>query len=253
MGLPLDPPLARQRVLVTGGGRGIGRGIAEAMAAAGAQVALASRTLEQVEQVASGIERASAHVFDVTDIARIPTLIDEAETALDGGITTVVHAAGTQHRQRAEEFDLNAFRRVIEVNLVAPFALSQEIGRRQLERGSGGQHIFIGSLTSFISMPQISAYGASKAGILGLVRSLSSEWSGAGIRVNGIAPGYIHTELTQAVFANEEWRRANLQRIPMHRFGDPSDIAGVAVFLASEASGYITGQMLPVDGGWLAA
>lgn len=253
MDTPFDRPLDGQRALVTGGGRGIGRGIAEAMAAAGARVAVASRTREQVERAAAEIDGASGHVFDVADFAGIPAFVDGVEAALGGGITTVVHAAGAQHRQRAEEFDLDAFRHVIEVNLIAPFALSQEIGRRQLEAESGGQHIFIGSLTSFISVPQISAYGASKSGVLGLVRSLSSEWSHAGIRVNGIAPGYIRTELTEAVFTDEDRRRTNLARIPMHRFGEPSDIAGVAVFLASKASGYVTGQMLPVDGGWLAA
>lgn len=253
MDASLAQPLAQRRVLITGGGRGIGRGIAEAMSAAGAKVALVSRTREQVERAAAEIEGASAHAFDVSDTAGIPALVDEVEAALGGELTTVVHGAGAQHRQAAEEFDLEAFRRIIDVNLIAPFALTQEIARRQLERQSGGQHIFIGSLTSFISMPQISAYGASKSGILGLVRSLSTEWAGSGIRVNGIAPGYIRTELTEAVFADEERRRINLSRIPMDRFGEPSDIGSVAVFLASDASGYISGQLLPVDGGWLAA
>lgn len=247
------PLLAHRRVLITGGSRGLGRGIAEAMAAAGARVALAARTQEQVERTAVEIEGASGHVFDVADFDGIPAFLGEVEEALGGGITTVVHAAGTQHRQRAEEFDIAAFRRVVDVNLVAPFALTREIARRQLERGEEGQHIFIGSLTSFISMPEIPAYGASKSGVLGLVRSLSSEWAGRGIRVNGIAPGYIRTELTEAVFADEDRRRANLSRIPMGRFGEPSDIGAVAVFLASDASGYVTGHMLPVDGGWLAA
>lgn len=209
---PPEPPLAGRRVLVTGGSRGLGRGIAEAMAGAGARVAIASRTREQVDRAAAEIAGSTGHVFDVSDIAGIPALVDEVEAALGGDLSTVVHAAGTQHRQPAEEFDIEAFRRVLEVNLVAPFALSQEIGRRQLERESGGQHIF-----------------------------------------NGIAPGYFRTELTEAVFADEEWRRSSLGRIPMARFGEASDVGGVAVFLASEAAGYVTGQMLPVDGGWLAA
>ncbi|XPP26917.1 MAG: SDR family NAD(P)-dependent oxidoreductase [Leucobacter sp.] len=209
---PPEPPLAGRRVLVTGGSRGLGRGIAEAMAGAGARVAIASRTREQVDRAAAEIPGATGHVFDVGDIAGIPALVDEVEAALGGGLSTVVHAAGTQHRQPAEDFDIEAFRRVLEVNLVAPFALSQEIGRRQLDRESGGQHIFI-----------------------------------------GIAPGYFRAELTEAVFADEEWRRSSLGRIPMARFGEASDVGGVAVFLASEAAGYVTGQMLPVDGGWLAA
>lgn len=245
--------LSGRRVLVTGGSRGLGRGIAEAMAAAGARVAIASRTREQVEQAAAQIDGATRHVFDVAEVERIPALIDDVEAALGGELTTVVHAAGTQHRQAAEEFDIEAFRRVLEVNLVAPFALSQEIARRQFAQGTEGQHIFIGSLTSFISVPQVSAYGASKSGVFGLIRSLSTEWSARGIRVNGIAPGYFHTELTEAVFADEARRATNLARIPMGRFGEASDIGQVAVFLASDASGYVTGQLLPVDGGWLAA
>jgi NAD(P)-dependent dehydrogenase (short-subunit alcohol dehydrogenase family) len=168
-------------------------------------------------------------------------------------VTTVVHAAGIHARHKAEDFDLAVWRGVIEVNLVAPFALSQEIGRRQLAGGRSGQHIFIGSLTSFISIPETSAYTASKSGVFGVVRSLSQEWSGRGIRVNGIAPGYVRTELTEVVFADAERSARNLSRIPMGRFGEPDDIAQVAVFLASPQSGYITGQMLPVDGGWLSA
>lgn len=248
-----DRSLEHRRVLITGGSRGLGRGIAEAMSAAGAKVALVSRTRSQVDQAAAAIQNASAHAFDVSNVGAIPALIDEVEESLGGALTTVVHAAGIQHRQRAEQFDLAEFRRVIDVNLIAPFALSQEIARRQLDRETEGQHIFIGSLTSFISMPEIAAYGASKSGVFGLVRSLNSEWSARGIRVNGLAPGYIRTELTEAVFANEDRRAANLARIPMGQFGTPDDIGSVAVFLASDASRYVGGHMIPVDGGWLAA
>lgn len=245
--------LTGKRVLITGGSRGLGRGVAEAMASAGAQVAIAARSQEQVARTAQEIEGVSGHVFDIVDYERIPELLAEVEGALDGPITSVVHSAGVQHRQPAEDFDLDAFRKVIEVNLVAPFALTQAIARRQLELEIGGEHVFIGSLTSFISMPGIAGYGAAKSGVYGLVRSLSSEWAGRGIRVNGIAPGYIRTELTEAVFADEDWQRVNLARIPQGRFGEAADIGGAAVFLVSSASGHVTGHMLPVDGGWLAA
>jgi len=139
------------------------------------------------------------------------------------------------------------------VNLTGPFALTQHIAKRQLDLGTGGEHLFIGSLTSFISMRGIAGYGAAKSGVYGLVRALSTEWSARGIRVNGIAPGYIRTDLTEAVFADEEWRRVHLARIPQGRFGEAGDIGGAAVFLVSPLAAHITGHMLPVDGGWLAA
>ena len=245
--------LAKRSVLVTGAGRGIGLGIATALAEAGAKVAMVSRTESQLIEAAAKLPRAVALPFDVSDFAGIAGLVDKAEELLGGPLTSVVHAAGIQARHKAEEFDLEVWRRVIDVNLVAPFALSQEIGKRQLEAGLESQHVFIGSLTSFISIPETSAYTASKSGVFGVVRSLSQEWSGRGIRVNGIAPGYVRTELTEAVFADEERSMRNLSRIPMGRFGQPEDIASVAVFLISDQSAYVTGQMIPVDGGWMSA
>lgn len=240
-------------VLVTGAGRGIGLGIASAMATAGAKVAMVSRSADQLEEASRGVPDSLAMPFDVSEFSGLPELVDGIEAHYGAAVTTVVHAAGIHARHKAEDFDLDVWRKVIEVNLVAPFALSQEIGRRQLAAGQPGQHIFIGSLTSFISIPETSAYTASKSGVFGVVRSLSQEWSGRGIRVNGIAPGYVRTELTEVVFADPERSTQNLSRIPMGRFGVPDDIAQVAVFLASPQSAYVTGQMLPVDGGWLSA
>ena len=245
--------LANRSVLVTGAGRGIGLGIARALAESGAKVAMVSRTESQLVEAAEKIPGAVALPFDVADFAGIAGLVDRAEDLLGTPLTSVVHAAGIQARLKAEEFDIEVWRRVIDVNLVAPFALSQEIGKRQLEAGLESQHVFIGSLTSFISIPETSAYTASKSGVFGVVRSLSQEWSGRGIRVNGIAPGYVRTELTEAVFSDEERSKRNLGRIPMGRFGQPEDIASVAVFLISDLSAYVTGQMIPVDGGWMSA
>lgn len=240
-------------VLVTGAGRGIGLGIATAMAAAGANVAMVSRSVAQLNEASRGVPGSLAVPFDVSEFAGLSQVVDDIETHYGAMVNTVVHAAGIHARHKAEDFDLDVWRRVIEVNLVAPFALSQEIARRQLAAGQPGQHIFIGSLTSFIAIPETSAYTASKSGVFGVVRSLSQEWSGRGIRVNGIAPGYVRTELTEVVFADPERSAQNLSRIPMGRFGVPEDIAQVAVFLASPQSAYVTGQMLPVDGGWLSA
>ncbi|MCP9002051.1 SDR family oxidoreductase [Pseudarthrobacter sp. RMG13] len=246
--------LQGKRALVTGGGRGLGQAIARGLTAAGAHTALISRTRGEVTAAAAEIG-ANAFPFeaDVADTAAIPKLLDDIETRLDGSVDIVVHAAGVQHRQNAEAFPLAEWDRIISVNLTAPFMLSQEIGRRQLERGQHGNHIFIGSLTSHLSVPDVVAYTASKSGVYGVVRSLSSEWSARGIRVNGIGPGYFRTQLTESAFQDASRKQKMLDRIPMNRFGDPEDLVGAAVFLASAASSYITGQMLMVDGGWTAS
>ena len=246
--------LQGKRALVTGSGRGIGRAIAEGFAAAGAQVALVSRTASEVEEVAAGIgQNAKAFVGDVSHTPAISALIDEMEREMGGGLDIVVHAAGIQHRQAAEDFSHAEWDRVLAVNLTAPFMLSQEIGKRQLRDARAGSHIFVGSLTSHLSVPDVVAYTASKSGVYGILRSLSSEWSSRGIRVNGIGPGYIHTKLTEAAFEDADRKQKMLTRIPMGRFGKPEDLVGPAIFLASPAAGYVTGQLLMVDGGWTAA
>jgi NAD(P)-dependent dehydrogenase (short-subunit alcohol dehydrogenase family) len=242
--------LSGKTALVTGGSRGLGRAMAQGLVDAGARVAIVARTGAAVTETAAELG-AEGIIADVT--ADPAALIDRAEEALGAPLDIVLHAAGVQHRQAAEEFDPAEWDRLLRINLTAPFALSQELGRRQLERGATGSHIFIGSLTSLISMPQISAYGATKSGVYGVVRGLSTEWSGRGIRVNAIAPGYFRTELTEAVFTDEKRYAEMLARIPMQRFGDPEELAGAAVFLASDAASYVTGQLLVVDGGWTAA
>lgn len=242
--------LTGKTALVTGGSRGLGQAMARGLVDAGARVVVVARTADAV--AASADELGAIGI--VADVAQAPAkLLDDAEAALGAPLDIVVHGAGVQHRQPAEEFDPEQWERLLRINLTAPFALSQELGRRQLERGTGGSHIFIGSLTSTISMPQISAYTASKSGVYGVARSLSSEWSGRGIRVNAIGPGYFRTELTEAVFSDPKRYDEMLARIPMGRFGDPEELAGLAVFLASDASSYLTGQLINVDGGWTAA
>lgn len=243
-----------RRALITGAGRGIGAGLAAALAEAGAEVTLVARNLEQLDRVAHTIgPRAHPLRFDVSETAGIPQLVDRAEATMGGGVDIVLHAAGIQHREPSERFSLEAWQQVIDVNLSAPFYLSQEIGRRQLVRGKAGSHIFVGSLGSTLGLPQVVAYTASKSGVMGIVRTLSLEWAARGIRVNAIGPGYVQTELTQAVFDDPDRRAALLARIPLGRFSTPEDLAGAAVYLASDASSYLTGQLLMVDGGWTAA
>jgi len=246
--------LTGRRALVTGGSRGLGRAIAAGLVDAGARVAVISRTSIEVEAAAAELgPTAFALAADISVAGAEVTVVDQVEEILGGPVDIVVHAAGIQHRQAAEEFDPEQWERVLRINLTAPFMLSKEIGARQLANGRKGSHIFIGSLTSTLSIPDVTAYTASKSGIYGVIRSLSTEWSGRGIRVNGIAPGYFRTELTEAVFADTERYQKMLDRIPMGRFGNPEELAGTAVYLASEASSYTTGQLLTIDGGWTAA
>lgn len=242
--------LQGKRILVTGGGRGLGRALAEGLHNAGGQIALVSRTPEQVDAAARSIgSRAVGLPGDVgtEDPAK---LLDRVESVLDGPVDVVLHAAGIQHRQPAEEFDRSAWEQVLHVNLTAPFLLSQEIGRRQLVDGRHGSHIFIGSVTSRNFVPNVAAYMATKSGIDGVTRSLSGEWSGSGVRANAIGPGYFRTEMTEPLFRDKERYQKMLDRIPMGRFGNPEELVGAAVFLASDAASYVTGQMLMVDGGW---
>jgi 2-deoxy-D-gluconate 3-dehydrogenase len=243
-----------KRAIVTGASRGLGEGMARGLAGADASVALVSRGAGELERVRADLGgRAAAVPFEVHAEAPFDVLVDRCEEALGGPIDIVLHAAGTQHRQSAEHFDPKEWQRVLDVNLTAPFLLSQEVGRRQLAEERPGSHIFVGSLSSLLSIRGVTAYTASKSGVYGVVRNLSLEWSAQSIRVNAIGPGYIRTQLTEALFADAEQRRRLMQRIPAGRFGTPQDLAGAAIFLASDASAYITGQLLMVDGGWSAS
>lgn len=246
--------LQGRRALVTGAGRGLGSGMAAGLDRAGAQVALVSRSEPELQVTAA---RLSAHTVvhpgDVSDLDGIPALVDAVEAKLGGPLDIVVHAAGIQHRESAEDFDPAAWDRVLRVNLTAPYLLSREIGRRQLTAERPGSHIFVGSLTTLFSVRDIVAYTASKSGIHGVARNLSLEWSSRGIRANTIGPGYIRTSLTEALFSDPARTTQLSARIPMGRFGEPDDMAGAVIFLASDASAYVTGQLLMVDGGWSAS
>lgn len=239
-----------RRAIVTGGGRGIGMAIAKALGEAGAQVALVSRTKEQLDAATADVPNSVAVPFDVMT-AEATQLVDDCEAALGGPIDIVVHAAGFQYREPAVDFPAEQWDRLIAVHLTAPFKISQELGRRQLASARGGSHVFIGSLNNWQSVvPNIPAYAAAKSGVGGVMRALSKEWSGRGIRCNGLAPGWVHTELTESLFADPQKAKEITSRIPMGRLAEPREMASVALFLASDASSYMTGQMLVVDGGW---
>lgn len=242
-----------RHVVVTGAGRGLGRAIAETVAAAGASVSLVARTESQLLETKAAIEKegGSAQVY-LADLADFGALAELARELGAQGVDGIVHAAGVTHRADARDFEDAALAQVLTVNLEAPFVLSRELMRHR--RGdTPASHVFIGSLGSSIGLPRAVAYVASKAGILGVVRTLATEWAGEGVRVNAISPGYFRTELT-AELLDQPAELARIEgRIPMGRLGQPEELGGAAVFLLSAASSYLTGQQIIVDGGWLAS
>jgi NAD(P)-dependent dehydrogenase (short-subunit alcohol dehydrogenase family) len=250
-----SPRLEGRTVLVTGGGRGLGQGIALGLAEAGAVVVVVSRT---ASELAETVERSTvpggvrAVTWDVSDLLSLDALV-AAAAGEAGQIHGVVHAAGSQHREDADAFTPDDWRRIVTIQLEVPFFLSTALHRAQVAAGISGSHVFIGSLTSSIGLPRMAAYGAAKSGVLGVMRSLSVEWARGGTRVNAIAPGYFKTRMTEALLADPAAKARIDARIPMGRLGTARDLAGVAAFLLSDASAYITGQVIAVDGGWLAA
>ena len=185
-------------------------------------------------------------------VARTAALA-ETVTARCGTVHIVAHFAGTQRRRPAFEITPDDWDHVLGVNLAAPFFLSCRLAERMHGLGVVGRHIFVGSLTTHIGIRHVAPYAASKSGLMGVVRSLAVEWASTGTTVNAVIPGYFETELTKDLFADPERRAWVRSRIPMERIGTPDDVAGVVVFLASDAARYVTGQEIIVDGGWLGA
>ncbi|MHC4241897.1 MAG: glucose 1-dehydrogenase [Planctomycetota bacterium] len=248
--------LAGKTALVTGGNRGIGFAVAKGLAEHGADVVIIARTKEQLETAARQIQndtgkKVSIYPFDLSDIKGIEALFDNiaAETK---SIDILVNCAGTTIRGPSEDVDLETWNHVIEVNLSATFVLSQAFCRHRKLVEKAGRIINIGSLTCHGGRPTTAAYASSKGGLLSLTRTLAVEWAKYNINVNAIGPGYIATELTKPLVNNEEFNKWVLSKTPLGRWGKPEDLAGTAVMLASKAGDFITGQIINVDGGWLA-
>lgn len=238
--------------LVTGSASGIGAAIALALAEAGAAVAChgnrrsAGETSTRIRE-AGGTSQSFAADLSQPDAAE--TLFKAVSDAM-GAPDILVNNAGMTHRQPAEEFDLQAWMSIIQVNLNSVFRLCQLAARPMLERNRG-KIVNIASLLSFQGGIRVPAYAASKGGVAQLTKAFANEWASHNVQVNAIAPGYIRTDVTLALQQDETRNRQILERIPAGRWGDPSDIAGAAVFLASSASDYINGEVLVVDGGWI--
>lgn len=249
---PFD--LTGRLAVVTGARRGIGMAIAEALAAAGADIIGVSANLEPSgSEIARRVEACgrefTARQVDFADRGAVRAFADEmAESPRP--VQILVNNAGTIERAPAARHSDELWDHVLEVNLSSQFVLTREIGRRMLAEGRG-KVIFTASLLSFQGGINVPGYTASKHAVAGLTRALANEWAAHGVNVNAIAPGYISTDNTQALREDPTRSQAILDRIPAGRWGTGQDLAGAAVFLASSASDYVSGAVLPVDGGWL--
>ncbi|WP_112134644.1 SDR family oxidoreductase [Glycomyces dulcitolivorans] len=247
---PFD--LTGRLAVVTGAKRGIGFAMAEALAAAGADVVGVSATIEPegsaIEQRVTALGRTfRALPADLNDPEAVAAL---GETLAGLDVDILVNNAGTIRRAPAAEHPDAYWDEVLQVNLTSQFALARAVGRTMLERGHG-KIIFTASLLSFQGGINVPGYAAAKSGIAGLTRALANEWTARGVTVNAIAPGYIATDNTQALQDDPDRSKAILDRIPAGRWGRPGDLAGATVFLASAAADYVSGTVIPVDGGWL--
>jgi 2-deoxy-D-gluconate 3-dehydrogenase len=245
--------LTGKTALVTGSASGLGTAIATAFAEAGAQVAVHGNRRPADDTAAAIVKaggKAAAFSADLSTETGADDLF-KAVTAKYGTIDILVNNAGMIFRAEAAEFPMAEWQRVLQVNLTSVFRLSQLAGAAMIARGSG-KIINIASLLSFQGGIRVPAYTASKGAVAQLTKALSNEWAARGVQVNAIAPGYMRTENTSALQADETRNRQILERIPAARWGEPEDLAGAALFLASKASDYVTGEVLTVDGGWMA-
>lgn len=250
MNSPFD--LSGKVAIVTGANTGIGQAIAVALASAGADIAAVGRSAatETAEKVRTLGRRAEIIAADLSTIAPVQHVIDETVAKL-GRLDILINNAGIIRRADSVDFTEEDWDTVIDTNLKSMFFLCQAAGRHMISKGSG-KIINIASMLTFQGGVRVPSYTASKSGVGGITKLLANEWAAKGVNVNAIAPGYIATKNTAALQADETRNRQIVERIPSGRWGDPTDLGGAAVFLASPASDYVQGHILPVDGGWLA-
>ncbi|QCR45081.1 gluconate 5-dehydrogenase [Curtobacterium sp. SGAir0471] len=248
---PFD--LTGRVALVTGSSRGIGQSIADGLARAGAHIVLHGRDEERLAATHAafverhGTDRVGAVAFDITDEQSVVAGIARVEDEV-GPIDVLVNNAGVQHRVPMLDLALEDWERVVRTDLTAAFLVGREVARRMVPR-QRGKVINIASVQTDLARPTIAAYTAAKGGIRNLTRAMTAEWAGANIQVNALAPGYIHTEMTQALVDDQAFNEWILGRTPAHRWGTTDDLVGPAVWLASAASDFVNGQVVFVDGG----
>lgn len=242
--------------LVTGASRGIGRALAEGLAAHGADIVAVGRSADRLGEVCAAVEAlgrsAKAVEADVRDVTSIRDM-QAAIAALDVIPDILVNNAGMEEVCASLDLEEDLWDRIVDTNLKGAFFVAQGFARALIAAGRPGSIVNLGSLTSAVGVPTAVPYTSSKSGILGMTRSLAAEWAAAGVRVNALGPGYFRTELTEAFYQNPDWQARMQAKIPMGRFGQLQDLVGATVFLASDASAYMTGQIIYVDGGYLAS
>jgi NAD(P)-dependent dehydrogenase (short-subunit alcohol dehydrogenase family) len=250
-------PLAAFRLdgkvaIVTGASSGLGARFARVLDAAGAKVVLVARRLERLEALAEDLDDALPVKCDLQQTDELDNVVSAAKDKY-GRVDVLVNNAGMVDAEPAIDEPLDTFRDVIDVNLVAPFALAQRAAKAMLENGdSGGAIVNVASILGLRGVGQIpqAGYAASKGGIVNLTRELGAQWARQGIRVNALAPGWFESEMTSDMFAEESGHKWVARRAPMGRHGKEGELDGALLYLASDASSYVTGQILAVDGGW---
>ncbi len=246
-----------KRALVVGGTRGIGRAIAARFAELGAEVHITGRNAAKTSEVAASLgegngRSVTGHALDVTDRAQIGEVVQQCGSQ-GGSLDVLVYNAGVSPvYASAEKIDAEAWDSIIATNLTGAFIAAQTFARQLIAESKPGSVVLIGSINSIVGDSRLAAYTASKAGLAGMAKTMALDWARYDIRVNLVAPGYVATDLTTGLQQNEKLRQAITDRTPLNRFAEPAEIADMVVFLASDSSSFVTGAVLPVDGGWTA-